>query len=344
MIILGIETSCDDTGAAIVEANAGKFRVLKNIVASQSNLHKKYGGVVPEVAARAHVETIIPVINEAIREQRSKIDAIAVASGPGLITSLHVGVETAKALSCAWNVPLIKVNHIEGHIYSSILNLPSSIIHFPAIALLVSGGHTELILMRDHGKYKLLGRTRDDAAGECFDKSAKMLGLAYPGGPQISKHAKSGNPEACDIPRPMIDQDGFEFSFSGMKNAIRLLIEKISANTNLCTDAIFGVSEINDLCASIEQAIVDVLAFKSLKAIEKYKPKTFILSGGVSANKKLRATLQSALLKKTTFLAPDISYCMDNAAMIAAAGYFHARKKDFIPYHKLTANANWELV
>ncbi|MBU2575755.1 tRNA (adenosine(37)-N6)-threonylcarbamoyltransferase complex transferase subunit TsaD [Patescibacteria group bacterium] len=342
MKILGIETSCDDTCAALLDIKRGKFNVLKSIVASQANLHKKYGGVVPEVAARKHVETIIPVISEAIRQQRSKVDVIAIASGPGLISSLHVGVETAKALSLVWDVPLIKVNHIEAHIYSVLLSvgvrhashLPFK---FPAIALIVSGGHTELILMRDHGKYSLLGRTRDDAAGEAFDKSAKMLGLPYPGGPQISQHAQHGDPRKYDIPKPMIHEPGYEFSFSGMKNAIRLLIE------NFGTDAPLGRLS-PDLCASIEQAIIDVLTNKSIKTIEHYKPKTFILAGGVSANKKLRKTLKYALPKSTQFLAPDIKFCMDNASMVAVAAYFHAKNKEYIPYHKLTANANWELV
>jgi len=351
MNILAIETSCDDTCAALVEIKHGRFNVLKNIVASQADLHKKYGGVVPEVAARAHVETIIPVIKEAInspsciqggvrgglRGKRS-IDAIAIASGPGLITSLHIGVETAKSLSLAWNVPLIKVNHIEGHIYSAIINNNISNLKFPAIALIVSGGHTELILMQNHGKYKLLGRTRDDASGEAFDKSAKMLSLPYPGGPEISKRAQKGNPYKYDIPKPMIHEKGYEFSFSGMKNAIRLLIEDIS-HTDAPLERLYP-----DLCASIEQAIVDVLVSKSIKAVEEYNPKTFILGGGVSANKKLRKTLANALPKSTKFLIPELKYCMDNASMVAVAGYFHAKKKEFIPYHKLKADANWELV
>jgi len=353
MKILGIETSCDDTCAALVEIKRGKFDVIKSIVASQANLHKKYGGVVPEIAARKHVETILPVIEEAVGKKKPKIDAIAIASGPGLITSLHVGVETAKALSLAWGVPLIKVNHIEGHIYSSLLNAKAQDfvrpnqraqdfvplrLTFPAIALIVSGGHTELILMKDHGKYSLLGRTRDDASGEAFDKSAKMLGLPYPGGPQISKRAFKGDPYKYSIPKPMIHEPGYEFSFSGMKNAIRLLIEDIGINNTR------NASIRRNLCASIEQAIVDVLVFKSIKTVEKYKPKTFILAGGVSANKKLRQTLEDAMPKKTKFLAPDLKYCMDNAAMVAVAGCFHAKKKKFIKHDKLKASANWELV
>ncbi len=377
MLILGIETSCDDTAAALLEIKGGRFLVRKNLVAAQAQLHKKYGGVVPEVAARAHLETIIPVIKKIIPSfpRRGKgvvLDAIAVTAGPGLITSLLIGVETAKALSFAWNVPLIKVNHIEGHIYSVLIPSPPGgegrgNIYFPAIALVVSGGHTELILIKNHGQYKLLGRTRDDAAGECFDKAGKMLGLPYPGGPEISKRAAKGNPLAFNLPRPMLAEPGFEFSFSGLKNAIRLLIEELENKKMLprgrprrprgplyLDNRVQGVSPpqkagskqqlIDDLCASIEHAIVDVLAQKSLSAVAKYKPKTFILAGGVAANNKLRQTLSDALPKSTRFLLPENQYCMDNAVMIAVAGYFQAKRKKFIKYDKLKAKADWELV
>lgn len=209
---------------------------------------------------------------------------------------------------------------------------------FPAIALIVSGGHTELILIKTHGSYKLLGRTRDDAAGEAFDKAANMLGLPYPGGPTISKYAERGNPSAFKLPRPMLERDDFEFSFSGLKNAIRLTIESIGRGVAQ------NASAKHDLCASIEQAIIDVLAGKSLKAVIRHKPKTFILAGGVAANLKLRTTLATLLPKNIRFLIPEPKYCMDNAAMIAAAGYYHAKSKDFDRYDTLTADANWELV
>ena len=336
MMILGIETSCDDTSSALVEVKRGKFHVHKNIIASQAKLHNKYGGVVPEVAARKHVETIIPVIKEVIGNKQPQLDAIAVTQGPGLITSLHVGVETAKALPIAWNVPLIGTNHIEGHIYSVLLNEKISKLKFPAVALIVSGGHTELILMTNHGKYKLLGRTRDDAAGEAFDKSAKMLGLNYPGGPEISKHAQKGNPDAFDIPRPMIERDDCEFSFSGMKNAIRLLIEDLKKEKKKLP--------INDLAASIEEAIVDLLVTKSLISVAQNKPKTFVLAGGVSANKKLRSCIKKALPKSINILIADQQFTQDNASMIAAASYHHIKKKQFSNPYKLTANTNWELV
>lgn len=342
MNILGIETSCDDTCAALVKVLRGKCEIVSNASATQINLHKKYGGVVPELAARTHIESIIHVIKKATGNK--KIDAIAITSGPGLITSLHVGVETAKALSFAWNIPIIKVNHIEGHIYSVLLkekNIKSNRqkIKFPAIALIVSGGHTELILIEGYGNYKLIGRTRDDASGEAFDKSAKMLGLPYPGGPQISKLGEKGNPSAFDIPRPMITSDNCDFSFSGMKNAIRLLVEEIKTSNKRISK-----KTMQDLCASIEQAIVDVLVEKSQKAIKKYKTKTFILGGGVSANKKLRLAFEKSIPKKIQFLYPDTKFCMDNAPMIAIAGYFKFKKTGFTKYNKLKADANWEIV
>ena len=354
MVILGIETSCDDTCAALVEVKRGRFRALKNVVASQANLHKKYGGVVPEVAARSHVEAIIPVINEVINSHsciqacseysRGKGAGLAVRSfseGPGWLRIL----QGSSLESHACRRPPRRRRPSRSFAAAPIH--PSSILHFPAIALIVSGGHTELILMRGHGQYRLLGRTRDDAAGECFDKAAKMLGLPYPGGPEISKRAAKGNPRAFDLPRPMLAEHNLEFSFSGMKNAIRLLIQ------DLRTDAPLGrlspapapaPAPLSNLCASIEQAIVDVLVAKSMLAIKKYRPKTFILAGGVAANKKLRQTLADALPKKTRFLSPAPEFCMDNAAMIALAGYFQAKAKKFIKYDKLKADANWELV
>jgi len=338
MIILGIETSCDDTCSALVKISAGKVSVLKNIVSSQANLHKKYGGVVPEMAARAHIESIIPIISETVGNKKTKIDAIAITTGPGLITSLHVGVETAKTISLAWKIPIIKTNHIEGHIYSCALEKNYNQIKYPAMALVASGGHTELIAIKNPGKYSLVGRTRDDAAGEAFDKSAKMLSLPYPGGPEISKRALTGDPKAFEIPRPMI-KDGFEFSFSGMKNAIRLLIEKEKAKSKKISK-----KTTDNICASVEQAIVDVLVEKSIKAIEKFKPKTFIIGGGVSANKKIRLEIQNRFPKNIKIMFPDEKYCSDNAAMIAAGAYFKAKDKKFNKIEKITADANWELV
>ncbi len=325
MKILAIESSCDDTSVALVEANQAGFAVLSEKTASQIEVHKKYGGVVPEIAGRMHAEKILPVIEEVIN--KNKPDIIAVTAGPGLITGLLVGVETAKTLAYLWNLPLVGINHIEGHIYSVELEKKND---FPALALVASGGHTELILIKKPGKYKQIGATRDDAAGECFDKVAKLLDFDYPGGPKISQQAKLGNIDMINFPRPMLNEDNFDFSFSGLKtSALYYLRDHPEIDKN-------------DFCASFEQAIVDVLISKTLKAVKKYNPQTVILAGGVSANKKLRQTLEKKL-NGIKFLTPPIKYAMDNAVMIALAGYYHAIKKDFTPWPDLKAEPNWKI-
>ncbi len=347
MLILGIESSCDDTSVALLDSSKKGHFVLFEKTASQIEIHKKYGGVVPEIAGRMHAEKIVPLIEAALAPTPSsspsgrgsyiKPDAIAVTAGPGLITGLLVGVEAARTLSYALKIPLIRTNHIEGHLYSVELQEKKSPIVFPALCLVVSGGHTEIILMNNHGKYKLLGKTKDDAAGECFDKAAKLLGLPYPGGPQISKLGETGNTEAIKFPRPMIDDNNYSFSFSGLKTSALYWLRD-----NKLDDKI----TINDFCASFEQAIVDVLIAKTIKAATKYKPKTIILAGGVSANKKLRQTLDEAVSAKlagTNFMIPQLKYSMDNGAMIAVAGYYHASKKDFTSWKKIKADPNWEL-
>jgi len=337
MLILGIETSCDDTGIAIVRYENNQITVERNAISSQAALHKKYGGVVPEVAARKHTETIIPLLSETIAEyEPSTFDAIAVTAGPGLITSLQVGVETAKSLSYAWDVPVVGVNHIEGHIYSVLLNKNPKKITFPAVALIVSGGHTELIFMRDHGAYELLGRTRDDAAGETFDKSATMLGLPYPGGPEISRAAEQGNADAFSLPHPMKDPKSLEFSFSGLKNAIRLLIEE-RANTH-------NNRPVADIAASVQKTIVAILAERAIRAVKIHKPATFILAGGVAANGRLRSELSKSLKDKTRVLMPEQQYAQDNAAMIAAAACYRISKAKPDQRETLTARSDWELV
>lgn len=333
MLILGIESSCDDTSVALLDCSEKGHVVLFEKTASQIEIHKKYGGVVPEIAGRMHAEKIVPLIDAALAGQ-PKPDAIAVTAGPGLITGLLVGVEAAKTLAYALDIPLIRTNHIEGHIYSVELQEKKSPIQFPALCLIVSGGHTELILMKEHGKYKLLGATKDDAAGECFDKAAKLLGLPYPGGPQISKLAETGNAAAIKFPRPMMTDENYLFSFAGLKTSALYWLRDNK------------LENINDFCASFEQAIVDVLVSKTIKAATEYKPKTIILAGGVSANKKLRQTLGEAVADKfpqADFMIPQIKYSMDNAAMIAMAGYYHALKKDFTSWKKIQADPNWEL-
>lgn len=354
MLILGIESSCDDTSVALLESSEQGHNILFEKTASQIEIHKKYGGVVPEIAGRMHAEKIVPLIDAALQNQ-PKPDAIAVTAGPGLITGLLVGVEAAKTLSYALDIPLIRTNHIEGHIYSVELQEKKSDIQFPALALIVSGGHTELIFIKNQGEYELLGATKDDAAGECFDKVAKLLGLPYPGGPQISKFAETGDAKKIDFPRPMIREKNYLFSFAGLKTSALYWLRdnKLSANhidlLNLPAGAYGQMPEdptINDFCASFEQAIVDVLVDKTARAALEYKPKTIILSGGVSANKKLRQILEKNVkdnFPEINFMLPQMKYAMDNGAMIAVAGYYHALKKDFTAWKKIQADPNWEL-
>ncbi len=342
MRILGVETSCDETSAAVVESDGRNFEVKNSVVASQIKIHAKYGGVVPEVAARIHVEAILPVVEAALgKDGAKKIDAIAVAAGPGLITSLLVGNEVARILSYLWKKPLVAVNHIEAHIYANWLT--NKKINFPALCLVVSGGHTELILMRGHGKYEVVGETRDDAAGECFDKTAKILGLGYPGGPAIASEAarleKGERRMELSLPRPMIDTKDFDFSFSGLKTAVLYAARDLKNK--------YKMEEIVPAMAhEIQEAIVDVLLVKTIRAAKKYNVKTVMLAGGVSANKRLREGFVEAMqseLPDTKYQIPETKYCTDNAAMVAAAGYFHATKKDFTPWQKLKVDPNWEL-
>lgn len=357
MKILGIESSCDDTSVALLDCDDTGFIVLSEKTASQIDVHKKYGGVVPEIAGRMHAEKIIPLIEEVLKDQ-PRPDAIAVTAGPGLITGLIVGVEAARTLSMIWNIPLITTNHLQGHVYSVELT-PKQKIAYPAIALVVSGGHTEIVHIGEPGSYIVLGATKDDAAGECFDKVAKLLDIPYPGGPQISKLAVNGKTDAISLPRPMIKENNFEFSFSGLKTAALYWLRdhKLAAMNPGALDKIFswlpgkfgmaGKSiTCEDFCASFEQAIVDVLTHKTLKAVEKIKPKTVVLAGGVSANKKLRETLQKNITDNfpdTNFLCPELKYCMDNGAMIAAAGYYQAQKNNYINWEDIKADPNWHL-
>ncbi len=374
MKILGIESSCDDTSVALLDCSEQGYFVISEKTASQIDIHKKYGGVVPEIAGRMHAEKIVPLIEEILKTK--KPDVIAVTAGPGLITGLLVGVEAARTLSYVWDVPLVAVNHLEGHIHSVEIKginpiflplrkgLPTGqagriregSIQYPALALIASGGHTELIYIPKQGKYKRIGATKDDAAGECFDKIAKLLGLPYPGGPEISKLAKTGRTDAINFPRPMIKENNSDFSFSGLKTSALYWLRdnKLAADKiipyNLPT-GIYGQPPnpptINDFCASFEQANVDVLVAKTIRAAVQYKPKTIILAGGVSANKKLRQTLATEIKKNiphSAFLIPSSSHCMDNASMIAIAGYYHALKKNFTDWRKIKADPNWKII
>ncbi len=412
-VVLGLETSCDETAAAVIEWRDEKIRVLSSVVSSQTKLHAKWGGVVPNLAAREHLKNIVPVLELGLREARVKprvIDLIAVTQGPGLIPALLIGVNAAKTLSYVWKKPLLGIHHIEGHIYanfigdkisvnpkSEILNpkqisarggassrqtsklkIPNSSIKFPVLCLVVSGGHTQLILMKKHLDYKIVGETLDDAAGEAFDKVARILGLGYPGGPAIAAEAAKFNihnskfetnskskiqnsKHTINLPRPMINKNNLNFSFSGLKTAVLYEVKK-DPNYKLHTA---------NYCHEFQQAVIDVLIAKTLKAAKIYKPKTVMLAGGVSANTELRQQLGIAIKKElknifsvnysqngsasggfngARYIIPDIKYSIDNAAMIAAAAVIRfqnmtnaQKKKAFHNWKTLQPDANLKL-
>lgn len=366
MRILAIETSCDETAIAVLDATGSKknpvFRPLANVVSSQIAIHKKFGGVVPNLAKREHQRNLAHVLLRALEEarlQKSKlqnpkskqisksqitkieeifshepellknfkskilrlpapdIDAIAVTYGPGLAPALWTGVNFAKALSLIWNKPLIPVNHLAGHIYVNMVRGKN--ISFPALALIVSGGHTELVLMNTHNSYQVIGETRDDAAGEAFDKVARLLKLGYPGGPEISKRAELGDKTKIPFPFPMINSDDFDFSFSGLKTAVLYKLREIKPTKTV----------VNDISASFQESVANVLVKKTIRAAKKYKATTIILGGGVAANKKLREYLSMETergLPNTALLLPEIKETTDNALMIAAAAFFAQKK------------------
>jgi len=364
MRILAIETSCDDTGIAIIEAKGGfkrpSFKIVSNLTHSQIELHAKWNGVVPFLAKREHSKNLVPLLESSLANSKllkenkkeiplseslgvllerepellnnlkillpkiktPKIDAIAVTYGPGLEPALWTGINMAKVLSLVWKKPLIPINHMEGHIFSTLLENKNTKLEFPAIALLISGGHTELVLTKDWLKYKILGRTRDDAVGEAFDKVARMLGLTYPGGPQISKLAKefNGNKKTEIIfPRPMINSDDFDFSFSGLKTAVLYKIKELGTLTDDLK---------KEISYEFEQAVTDTLCSKTLKALKKYKAKTLIVGGGVSANEEIRNRLKKLTEenKNIRLFIPGKNFSTDNAVMIAVAGYFRSLK------------------
>lgn len=320
--ILGIETSCDETAAAVVCDG----RVIHaSVIASQIELHAKYGGVFPELASREHVKTIYAIVDQALTQAHldiKDIDAYAVTQGPGLAGSLVVGVNMAKSLALATRKPIIGVNHLEGHVYSSWLYPANTTPHqpprFPLMALLVSGGHSELVLVKDHLDYERLGGTLDDAAGEAFDKIARLLDLPYPGGPAIQKAAQTGNPKTFTFPRAMLEGT-WDFSFSGVKTAVLRTVESLQAEAKPLP--------IDDLAASFQAAVIDVLVEKTLSAAETFEVKDIIVAGGVSANKTLREKILNESTRPVHI--PPLSLCTDNAAMIAGAGYYHYIQKDF---------------
>lgn len=411
MIILGIETSCDETSVAIVEAKGNlqnpSFKILSNVVLSQTKIHAHWGGVVPMMAKREHSKNLIPIMIKSLTKanlfkntksearnpkqilnpkfqilnsilnrepelleqflkiiptiETPEIDVIAVTVGPGLEPALWVGINFAGALALVWNKPVVAINHMEGHTVASLLksNLKyqnSKQIQFPAIALLVSGGHTELVLIKKWGDYKIIGETRDDAAGECFDKTARMLELPYPGGPIVAKMAakiknkklkiksaiqklKQTTNNEIKLPRPMIDSKDYDFSFSGLKTAVLYMLKDMkerSVNIDDFTPVI---------CHEIQQAIIDVLIAKTIKAAKEFNAKSIILGGGVAANKELRAQFKKSIkeLASTALHLPSAKLATDNAAMIAAAGHLHAVKKEFTNPENLTAQGNSSL-
>lgn len=325
--ILAIETSCDETAAAVVED--GRY-ILSNIVASQVELHARYGGVFPEIASRAHIEAIVPVIEQAMREAHlgfGDLDAVAVTCGPGLAGSLLVGVNAAKGIALGHNLPLLGINHLEAHIYAHWLDttginpaharslpIPAQ---FPLVALVVSGGHTELILMPGHGRYEYLGGTLDDAAGEAFDKVGRLLHLPYPGGPAIQRAAQGGNPAAYQFPRAWLE-DSYDFSFSGLKTAVLREVSKFSAPPQ--------GQQLADLAASFQAAVVDVLSAKAVQAAKRYEAKALLLCGGVSANQALREITTERASRLEGGALPvyytPLSLCTDNAAMVGACAYY----------------------
>lgn len=340
--ILAIETSCDETAASVligeVKNKQPKFKFLSSVVNSQMAIHKKTGGVVPEVAARAHMTNILPVVQKALKDAKQKlndIDYIAVTSGPGLAASLIVGTEFAKGLAIATGKKLLPTNHMAGHLYSAFAEHPEKV-QFPVLSMIVSGGHTMLVVMHDYKNYKVIGSTVDDAAGEAFDKVARLLNLPYPGGPEISKLALRGKTN-LEFPRPMINNQNFDFSFSGLKTAVLYYIDKLGGKPTAQQKA--------DIAMSFQLAVVDVLTTKALRACKKYHCKTVSLSGGVAANKPLRASLLKMCLdNKMAFTVPDFELCTDNAQMIALAAYFNLRSgiKPTLP-SKTKANPAWEI-
>ncbi|MCX6147900.1 MAG: tRNA (adenosine(37)-N6)-threonylcarbamoyltransferase complex transferase subunit TsaD [Candidatus Kapabacteria bacterium] len=311
MTILAIESSCDETSVAILQNE----KVIVNLIFTQY-LHSKFGGVVPELASRAHLLKISELTNEALLQSKlniSDINAIAVTNKPGLAGSLIVGSNFAKGLGLRYNLPVIPINHIEGHIYSGHIDKKTN--KFPFISLVASGGHTAIFDVIDFQNYELIGTTIDDAAGEAFDKIAKMIGLEYPGGPLIDKHAQEGNPKAFRFPRPLIHEDNYDFSFSGLKTSVRYFVEK-ELNGNVPEDVF------NDFCASVQDAITDVLVLKAMKAAKKLNYELIVVSGGVSANKGLRNKFKEFEKKESIqVLMPELDYCIDNAAMIGFVAY-----------------------
>ena len=317
VLILAIESSCDETAASVVKNGR---EVLSNVISSQIALHTLYGGVVPEIASRKHIEKIKQVIEEALKEagvELKDITAIAVTYGPGLVGALLVGVSVAKAISFATGIPLIGVHHIEGHISAN--DIENKELEPPYVCLVVSGGHSHLVVVKDYGEYEIIGRTRDDAAGEAFDKVARAIGLGYPGGPKIDKLSKEGNPEAIRFPRAKVEDSEYDFSFSGLKSAVLNYLNGCQMKGEPICEA--------DVAASFQKAVIDVLVEHALHAVKKYGYDKFAIAGGVASNSSLRQAFEEECAKrKINFYHPSPIFCTDNAAMIGVAGYYEYLK------------------
>lgn len=333
--ILGIETSCDETAAAVVEDGQ---RLLSNVIASSIDLHKAYGGVVPEIAARSHLEVIIPVIDEALKTAKtdwSSIDAIAVTYGPGLAGSLLIGVMTAKTLALAHKKPLYAINHVQAHPYAAFLaDKPE----FPMLSLIVSGGHTQLVLFESHSSYQLLGQTQDDAVGEAFDKAAKMLGLPYPGGPSIAEAASHGDPKKYRLPKAKT-AGKYDFSYSGLKTALLRVAQQQTGHdytfpSTKLPEALSAPQK-QDLAASFQHIAISMLVDRLQMAVQQFKPASVVVAGGVAANQELRTQIAEA---KIDAIFPDIKLCTDNAAMIAVLAYFQSQNSEPSDPSRLTIN------
>ena len=335
MVTLGIETSCDETSAAVVRDG----KLLSNDTAVQL-FHSEHGGVVPELASRAHQRIIIPIVEDALRKasvEKKDLDAIAAVYGPGLIGSILIGLSFGKAMAMGLGIPFIGVNHMEAHIFSNMIEEPKP--SFPFVNLTVSGGHTQLVLVKDYFKSELLGETMDDAAGEAFDKVAKMLGVGYPGGPLVDKFAAKGNAKAVKFPRPYLEEGSHQFSFSGLKTSVLYYLRKVGFDKTANVNEQF----IADVCASFQAAVVDVLIDKLLTAAKKYDVKDIAMCGGVSANSELRRRLETeAKINHLHLFIPKLDFCTDNGAMVAQAGYERLRK-GFVSNLELTAEPNLQL-
>lgn len=346
MRILAIESSCDETAMAILSGHNGDFHLEKSIITSQIEIHKKYGGVVPEVASRQHLQNIFPLLDNILGKNKlDKIDYIAVTSGPGLVSSLLLGVTVAKSLAFTTKKPLIAINHIEGHIYSNWLSneflRKSNNNLFPVLSLVVSGGHTELAIMKGHGDYELIGQTLDDAVGEAFDKVAKLMNLDYPGGPIVSRLSEMGDKEAFDLPRPMMNSKDYNFSFAGIKTAVLYSLEKLKK---------VNQKDVANLCASFQSSVVEVITKKTIKAAQEYRVNAILLSGGVSANNALKNELAKESKKiNKKFFYPELKYTGDNAAMIATAAYYNLSNNKALIFEgpevaNLQVDSNWQLI